>query len=203
MGTTSTATFLVVDDHEPFRKALARALQPYGTVAHARTAAEGKTLVESVAWSALFIDVTLPDGNGLDVLAHAREHGCMAPALVLTVSHDPDTINRAFDYGARFLVKPGEWSHVDAFVRGAISGAERLNEVAAVWIESYHLSASEAAILVATARGATREEVIDERDIAVATFKRHVANLLAKTKDPSLLHAAVRLLRDAGHLRVQ
>lgn len=76
-------------------------------------------------WSALFIDVTLPDGSGLDVLGYARAHGCMAPALVFTGSHDSATINRAFDARARFLVKPGDWSYIEGFVRAALSAEER------------------------------------------------------------------------------
>ena len=194
------ARFLVIDDHAPFRNALARALRKYGSVENAGTVAEGKDLVVREPWSALFIDVTLPDGNGLDLLGFARARGCTAPALVLTASYDPQTINRAFDYDARFLVKPGEWAHVDAFVRGALAAEARLREAAEEWATRYGLSPSEVAILVATAEGSSREKVIDERDIALATFKRHVANLLGKTKDQTLMHAAARLLRDVGRV---
>jgi len=191
-------TFLVVDDHVPFRKALARALQDYGEVTHAGTAAEGKSLATKDDWAALFIDVTLPDGSGLDVLAYARARGCTAPALVLTASHDPATINRAFDCGARVLIKPGEWNLIESFVQAALASRARVRDVAVAWANAYGLSPTETEILIATAEGSTREQVIDERDIAVATFKRHVVNLLGKTKDPSLAHAAARLLREVG-----
>lgn len=197
---SGTATFLVIDDHEPFRNALARTLRKYGGVESAGTVAEGRELVVRGPWSALFVDVTLPDGSGLDLLGFARAQGCTAPALVLTASHDPATINRAFDYDARFLVKPGEWTHIDAFVRGALSAEVRLREAATEWASLYGLSPTEMAILVATAEGSSREKVIDDRDIALATFKRHVANLLGKTKDQTLMHAAARLLREVGRV---
>lgn len=113
--------FLVVDDHAPFRTALARSLRPYGEVRHAASVAEGKEMALKTPWTALFIDVTLPDGNGLDVLGYARANGCMAPALVLTASHDPATIHRAFDSRARFMMKPGDWSDIEDFVRAALA----------------------------------------------------------------------------------
>ena len=190
--------FLVVDDHEPFRNALARSLKPYGEVAHAGTVAEGKDMLSRMRWSALFIDITLPDGSGLEVLEHARREGCGAPALVLTATHDPEAINRAYDLDARFLVKPGEWAHIDTFVRRALAAEERIEDVAVLWMRAYGLSPTETAILVATAKGTSREDVVGERDIAVATFKRHVVNLLAKTGDASLMHAAARLLREVS-----
>lgn len=153
-----------------------------------------------VLWTALFIDVTLPDGNGLDVLGYARAHGCTSPALVLTASHDPATINRAFDARARFLVKPGDWSHIEGFVRAALSAEERIAEVAEAWAAAYALSPSECAILVATASGSTRDEVADDQDIAMATFKKHVNGILTKTGEPSLMHAAARLLREVDRI---
>ncbi len=192
------SVFLVVDDHAPFRNALARSLRPFGEVVHAGSVAEAKDTLSRSHWSALFIDVTLPDGSGLDLREYAREKGCSAPALVLTASHDPATINRAFDLEARFLVKPGEWAHIDAFVRRALAAAERVEDVVAEWARKYDLSATEAAILVETAKGTSREQVASDRDIALATFKRHVVNLLAKTGDASLMRAAARLLREVN-----
>ena len=117
---SGAANFLVVDDHAAFRSALARALGKYGAVKYAGTVLEGKELIVREPWAAVFIDVTLPDGNGLDVLEFARTHGCVAPVLVLTVSDDPQTIHRAGEHGAKFAVKPGDWREIDAFVRGAL-----------------------------------------------------------------------------------
>jgi len=149
-------------------------------------------------WTALFIDVSLPDGSGLDLLAYARMTGCASPALVLTARHDPVTINRAFDLAANIVIKPGEWHQIDTFVRRALAAEEKLRETAEKWSRVYTLSATETAILVATAEGASRDAVIDDRDIAASTFKRHVGNILGKTGDSSLMHAAARLLREAS-----
>lgn len=192
------SVFLVVDDHAAFRSALTRALRPFGEIVHAGSVAEAKDTLPRSRWSALFVDVTLPDGSGLDWLSYARDHGCNAPALVLTASHDPSTINRAFDLDARFLVKPGDWGHIEAFVRRALAADERVEDVVAIWARKYGLSATETDILLATAKGTPRDQLASERDIALATFKRHVGNLLGKTGDASLMRAAARLLREVS-----
>ncbi len=192
--------FFVVDDHEPFRNALTRSLSAFGECALAGSVAEAKGLIESrdTPWTALIIDVSLPDGSGLEVLEYARARGCAAPALVLTVSHDPETINRAFASGARFLVKTGEWAPIESFVRRAISFETRISDIAAHWATLYNLSKTETAILISTANGASRNRVAAERDIQLVTLKRHVMNLLGKTGDDTLLHAVSRLLREAA-----
>ncbi len=146
----------------------------------------------------MIIDVSLPDGSGLDVLDFARAAGCSSPALVLTISHDPATINRAFNAGARFLVKSGEWRPIESFVKSALSVEGRIEAIAAKWAKLYDLSKTELAILVATAKGASREQVADAQEIVPVTLKRHIANMLKKTRDESLLHAATRLLREAA-----
>jgi DNA-binding NarL/FixJ family response regulator len=189
--------FLVVDDHAPLRKALARALQPYGRVEHAATVGEGTRIVAAGdGWSALIIDVGLPDGNGLDVLARARAAGCNAPALVLTGIHDAATINRAFDLRARFLVKSGELAQIDGFIREALATERRIDDAVSSWAQRYDLSLTESEVLIATAQGCSRDAVISARGITRATFKRHVVNMLAKTGDTSLLYAVARLLRE-------
>jgi DNA-binding response OmpR family regulator len=118
--------FLIVDDHAPFRNALGRSLRPFGSVGHAATCADGREMIAREPWTALFIDVSLPDGSGLDLLAHARTTGCTTPTLVLSVRRDAHTIRRAVDLAADIIVKPGEWQQIDTFVRRALEAeAER------------------------------------------------------------------------------
>jgi len=116
--------FLVVDDYALFRNALARSLRPFGTVGHAESVAEAKGMLDTAKWTALFIEVALPDGSGLDLLAHARASGHVAPALILARRRDPRTVDRAFDLAAEVMVKPGEWHEVTAFVRRALASGE-------------------------------------------------------------------------------
>lgn len=159
---------------------------------------DAEAILFTKPWSAIFIDVALPDGSGLQVLERARAASCNAPALVLTVSHDPQTINRAFDCNARFLVKTGDWSAIERFVQSALSFESRIDTVGMTWAAQHTLSRTEVFVITAMAKGWSRAQIGEELDIRPATLKRHVANLLHKLEERSLLRATARLLREAA-----
>lgn len=186
---------MLVEDYAPLAQALASAARCVGTVSIAPTVARGLDLVTAHDdWAGFVIDVMLPDGNGLDVLALARARGAVAPALVLTALHDAATINRAFELDGRYLVKPADPLRILAFF-GKAAHRPTTEQLAREWGERYDLTETEVAILVAGAEGSERDQVAFERGIATTTLKKHVHNLLRKTGDPSLLAAAARMLR--------
>ncbi len=174
-----------------------RLISPSGEVVTAGSRADAeRELRASIEWTALFVDVRLPDGSGLDLLALARDLGCGAPALVLTALHEAAEINRAFALDARFLVKPAEAPQILAFVKEAMAKLASVEERAESWSGRYQLTPTEQRILVAAAQGTPRDDLMEGGNIANATLKKHVHNLLRKTGDPSLLAAAVRMLAE-------
>jgi DNA-binding NarL/FixJ family response regulator len=190
------ARFLLVEDHALLARAITTAARGLGIVHVAKTVEGGMaSLAERRDWSCFVIDVRMPDGNGLDVLAQARALGCEAPALVHTALHDPATINRAFELRARYLVKPVGSSTILSFLSEATRPFSA-SETARVWMWRYELTETEIGILTAAAEGSPRDQLAFERGIATTTLKRHVHNLLCKTGDESLLAAVARLLRD-------
>lgn len=190
------ARFLLVEDHEPLAQTLASAARCVGSVSIAPTVARGMELVgETSDWAGFVIDVMMPDGNGLDVLAFARARGVVAPALVLTALHDAATINRAYELEGRYLVKPADPLRILQFFSSA-ARQPSTEQLAREWGARYVLTETEMAILVAAAEGSARDQVAFERGITTTTLKKHVHNLLRKTGDASLLAAAARLLRD-------
>lgn len=192
------ALFLVVEDNVLVAQALATTALGAGRVHVATTVGDGMaSLSARLDWAGLLVDARMPDGNGLDVLAEAREMGCEAPALVLTALHDPVTINRAFELRARYLVKPADPLAILSFFREA-AGASSAPESGIGWAERYALTQTEMAVLKAAAEGLARDQLAFERGIATTTLKKHVHNLLRKTGDASLLAAAARFLRDGG-----
>ena len=190
------ARFLVLEDDPLVSSALGRLLRPYGETVPAPSLDAARALLDSGEWSALFVDIGLPDGSGLDALAQAREQGCECPALVLSATYEPGNINRAFDLGAQYLVKPFDPESITAFVRDATGAPAEGYGTVRSWTERYRLTRTEASILEAATDGATREQLVQERGIARGTLKKHVQNLLRKTGDASLLAASARLLRE-------
>lgn len=187
------AAVLVVEDNDLVARAFQMLIEPYANVALASSVAAARDeLVDSADFTALVLDIRLPDGSGLDVLEHARTRHYEGPALVYSGNHEPSDVNRAFALRAEYLVKPAPAEALVAFVKRALE-----RRTTRVWIESWaerhQLTPAERAIFVAAAEGQTRSQI----DAQYATSaKTHVHNLLAKTGDGSLLAAVTRALRE-------
>ena len=147
------------------------------------------------SWRGTVIDVFLPDGNGLDVLARAREKGSQAPAVVLTALDDPATIMRAFELRSRYLVKTAADTRcILSFFKDAVLCGT--SDIVRDWVTRYRLTEADADIFAAAVEGEARDDVACARGITPRTLNAHVHNLLHKTGDTSLLAAVARLLRE-------
>ena len=189
--------FLVVEDEEIAARAMRAVLSRHGGVVLTKTARDAqRALGSDGAWSAFFIDVSLPDGSGLDFLAHARVDFPTTPAMVLTGCLEAGAINTTFDLDAEYVAKPVHKARITRFLMARPEFSLRLQRVMELWRQRYGLSESEADILRRSAAGETRQAIAEARQCVPMTVKTHVANLLAKTADESLFVAVGRVLRD-------
>ena len=100
---------LVEDDasfRELFARALAKALAPeHFDVAfvEAGTLAEARARLREGSLDAALIDVTMPDGDGLDLVGEIHDGGVgrPIPTMVLTANLDHSVAGRAIERGAR------------------------------------------------------------------------------------------------------
>jgi DNA-binding NarL/FixJ family response regulator len=186
------ARVLVVEDNDLVARAFQMLIEHYADVALVANAAVARRTLEDDDFTAIVLDIRLPDGSGLDVLEHARAKGYEGPALIYSGNHEPTELNRAFALRAEYLVKPAPAEALVSFVKRAVE-----RRTTRVWIESWaerhKLTPVERAIFVAAAEGQTRSQI----DAQYATSaKTHVHNLLEKTGDGSLLAAVTRALRE-------
>ena len=101
---------LLVEDDAGFRRAFTRALklalapeQLDVTFVEAGTLAEARLRLGEGGLDAALIDVTLPDGNGLDLVREINDGGSgnRIPTLVLTAGLDHSVAGRAIEAGAQ------------------------------------------------------------------------------------------------------
>jgi len=99
---------LVIEDEARLIEVLKSALEHAGFVVDAvDTAADAREALALVAYDAAILDLGLPDGDGLEVLAEARRAGRNIPALVLTARDAVEDRVRGLDAGADdYLIKP-------------------------------------------------------------------------------------------------
>jgi two-component system NtrC family response regulator len=85
------ASVLIIDDDEVFNKMLSLKVRQLGhEVATALTLEEGLKEAYSLRFDVVYLDVWMPDGNGLDILPKIRETSSSPEVIIITGTGDPD-----------------------------------------------------------------------------------------------------------------
>ncbi|MEM7240585.1 MAG: ActR/PrrA/RegA family redox response regulator transcription factor [Pseudomonadota bacterium] len=108
------ASLLIVDDDEPFRRRLSRAMEKRGfTPSDVASVAAGKAFCSATPPKYAVIDLRLEDGNGLDVVELLRARRPDARIIVLTGYGAIATAVAAVKIGATdYLSKPADANDV-------------------------------------------------------------------------------------------
>ena len=127
---SSDFPILIVDDNLQIQSLLSELLAVTGHETHsASTCQEARDLLDAHAFSCALIDLGLPDGNGLDLLAPiAADHPLLVP-IILTGDGRPETIIETMRAGAfDFLIKPFVSATLQAAVNRAVDYHNVLKE---------------------------------------------------------------------------
>ncbi len=110
---------LVVEDETRIVELLQVALRRAGFVVDAfATASAGREALSFIAYDAAVLDLGLPDGDGLELLASMRRGGSTVPVLILTARDAVEDRVAGLDAGADdYLVKPFALSELAARIR--------------------------------------------------------------------------------------
>ena len=102
------AKILIIDDDEWFCGVLTEAMTVDGNqIQCAHTIEEGRRIASSDGFDVVFLDVVLPDGNGLDSISEIRAVSSEPEIIILTGSGTPDGAELAIGCGAwDYLQKP-------------------------------------------------------------------------------------------------
>lgn len=111
-----------------------------------KTCSGGERHLRSSSWDAVVLDLTLPDGEGLDLLTWMRRFGIRTPVLLLTARDSVEDRVRGLDLGGDdYLSKPFSVpelvSRLRALVRRSAGFAFELWEVGAVRLNTAARSA--------------------------------------------------------------
>lgn len=207
----SDRRILMVDDDPLVVRALTHVIrQAQREPVVVGTAREARALLGNGAeWAGIIIDIGLPDGSGLDLLARVRTTHPSIPAMVLTGSVDAKAANAAYDLRAQYVIKPVARERIRRFLCEAAAheaGADlsvHIERAVDASAQSSGLSEAEHDILRRSALGQDRETIARERRASRLTVDKQVTNLLRLTGDASLHAAVERILRVvAGELLV-
>ncbi len=112
---------LLVEDHPSLAEGLSDALGCAGfAVDHAATLAKARALAANADYDLLLLDLGLPDGDGLDLLAELRREQAV-PAIILTAREALGDRLAGLDGGADdYVVKPVEMTELIARCRAVL-----------------------------------------------------------------------------------
>lgn len=100
------ARVLIIDDDEPMCYALSRAVRRMGCEAEsAGTLTAGLELARSHLFDIIFLDVRLPDGNGLSILGDLSATPSNPEVIIITGKGDPE--------GAELAISNGAWDYIE------------------------------------------------------------------------------------------
>lgn len=145
----------------------------------------------------LLVDLGLPDGSGLDLIAAAGEGPAPCKVLVLTVFADVRSVLRAIEAGADgYLLKESDIEGISSAIRVVLDGGAPISPAVASHIlarlrvepprrakpasRDGGLTAKETDVLEALAAGLSHKEVAAQLGISPHTVSDHVKSIYRK-----------------------
>ena len=186
----------LVDDHRLFRAGVRAGLgHAVDVVGEAETVAEAVTMIRSTAPDVVLLDVHMPDGGGLAVLAALGADVPGTRFLALSVSDAAVDVIAVVRAGARGYVTKNVSPEdlLDAVRRVAGGDAVFSPRLAGFVLDAFAarnvpvadeeldlLTARERDVMRLIARGYTYREVADDLVLSIKTVETHVSSVLRK-----------------------
>jgi DNA-binding NarL/FixJ family response regulator len=200
---------LLVEDHASFRQTLALVFDrepDFEVVAQAGTVAEARLVMDDREADLAVVDLSLPDGEGVELIEELRETNPHFAALVLTASLDRAEHARAVEAGAAgVLHKSADVDEILDSTRRLAAGETLLSpeevvellrlagqsreeeRVAQASIEQ--LTRREREVLLALSEGLSNKQIAKRLHMSVDTERTHMMNILNKLGVHSRLQA--------------
>lgn len=206
---TSALRMMLVDDHPIVRRGVRDILAdafPASSIEEVGSGSEALTRVRADHWDLMILDLSLPDGSGLDVLERVRDERAHLPVLILSM-HAPDQFaRRVVAAGAAgYLTKDSADTELVTAVNKIIRGATHFCSHVLKDIEQSvrrdldrpekRLSEREYEVFSMIARGKTVSHIANELGLSiktVSTYRKRVLEKMRMQSNGELYRYAIR-----------
>ncbi len=200
---------LIADDHPIVRRGLKEIVsqEPDMTVAgEAQNAREALGLIRKQKWDVLILDITMPDGDGLEVLKQVKRERSKLPVLVLSVHSEDQYAVRLLKSGAAgYMTKESAPEELVKAIRKVVAGGKYISSSLAEKLafdlesggEPTHetLSNREFQVMLKIAAGKKLRQIAEELFLSVETVSTYRARILDKMRmktNAELTHYAIK-----------
>lgn len=196
----SRRPILIVEDDPKFGSAIRKLVAKRSPALLVSTASKARSAFADRPLSGAIVDLLLPDGSGLDVVAEFRPILPFLPILLMTGLCAKEVVNQVYDLGIEYVCKPFDPERILAFV-SLIEVAQGLHEptavqLAAAFATRHQLTECEMRIVALSVVGKTRQELAAELGVAENTLKSEIRSILSKSGEKSLEIIARRIRGD-------
>jgi two-component system response regulator NreC len=210
---TDRVRILLADDHALFREGLRMILESQpdlDVVGEASTGAEAVRRARELHPDVVIMDLTMPEGGGLEATENIKRDLAETHVLVLTMHDSQEYFFRVLQAGASgYVVKGAQKNDLLAAVRAVASGGVYLYPTVAKRLVGDYLrharqeqnddllatlTEREREVLHLLVDGKTGREIAEILVLSPATVERHRANLMGKLR----LHSRAELINYAA-----
>ena len=199
---------LVVDDHRLFRQGLIGLLKTrkdlVEVVGQAASGREAVRLTKQLKPDVVLMDISMPDGDGMEATACIRNTYPNTVVVILTASESDEDLYRAVQLGAAgYLLKNLDAEQLfDVLISVERGEAAMTRETASRLLKCIAkrsvdaergeevLTERELDVLCLAATGASNQDIADNLNISVNTAKTHIRNILDKLQLENRTQAA-------------
>jgi DNA-binding NarL/FixJ family response regulator len=195
---------VVVEDHPTVREGLCLVLERegYAVLGRAGTVSDGHDAIVRAAPDVALIDVSLPDGSGVDLARRLLRRDKRLGILLYTGVEDVGVLEDALECGARgFTLKTSEPDTTLRAVRAVAAGGTFIDPEVRARLSARAqgpgrvLTVREREVLARLAEGLSIEEIAAELVLSTETIRTHVRNAMGKLGTRTRAHAIVVAVR--------
>ena len=179
---------LIIDDHEVVRQGIAALAKREGldVVGEAKSKEEAIAMIAATSPDVITVDLSLPDGSGLEIVKFARRNSQNVGIVVISILDDDSNLLASMNAGASAFVS--KTSPLDEILN-AIYSAKRAplsftsnGLIRAVNSREFKgtLTVRELEILAKLPSGLTGDELAHELFITESTLKTHLGSIYRK-----------------------
>ncbi len=190
---------LIADDHPLFRDALSSIVRSAIGAAHGDTncqvfeATDYQETVKALNeddFSIVFLDLNMPDSNGLSDLALLKKTHPQTPIVVVSAHDEPEVIRACLQHNASgYIIKSSSPESIKEAIQKVMAGdtyvpagvsLDRNNDVPDLAQKLDSLTPSQLRVFIEMGKGKLNKQIAYDLDITEATVKAHITTVFKK-----------------------